>query len=161
MAYIDNNETIKELKDAIRGNSVSNVAPNNVSGVVTPVFDINPKSFRVTNIVRRSTVSTTLYTTPTDRDFYLFGYYLDLAHNIAAQSGNITITCTPKGGPQIVIGSLSYATTALIDRDSKNSFVWFEKPILLERNTTIFTDSTGTAAIGRQYVIFGQQTDAN
>jgi hypothetical protein len=148
MAYIDNTDTKKEMNDAMRGNSVSNLAPTRIADTVQPVININPKDYRRLNIVKRQTAinatSGTIYTTPADKDFYVTSASLTMIKDVTSTSVSSTISCTIDGiSTQLLfIPELSLTVQTLSVSES------FPNAIKLDRNTTItVTNSTNVANI--------------
>ena len=149
MAYIDNTDTKKEMNDAMRGNAVSNIAPTKINDSVQPVININPKDYRRCNIVRGQTLGTSgtttaIYTTPSDKDFYLCNYSLSIIKDATCDiaSGAITASITVDGASRIIAGIAVLTTTA------QNSVITvsFNSPIRLDRNTSV--SLTGTFTVG-------------
>jgi len=102
MAYIDNSETKKELNDAIRGNCVSNIATNKLSDTIVPVIDINPKLLRRSNVVKSGVLTnattSTIYTVPSDKEFYLVAAALAFIKDATATTTKIAINVTTDDG---------------------------------------------------------------
>ena len=154
MAYIDNTQTKKEIEDAIRGNSVSNLAPSKVSDNVQLVCNVNPKDYRRCNIIKTATSATTIYTTPTDKDFYISGSMLSIS-TTAAGTNVASINIVPFGeSVAIPINSARIFNTATVDGDHAEVYTPFSIPILLARGSTITSTSSGTIGSGR-YTIIG------
>ncbi len=158
MAYIDNTQTKKEIEDAIRGNSVSNLAPSKVIDSIQPVINVNPKDYRRVNIIKSTAVAGTVYTTPSNKDFYLTNTHLSASTNQASQTGTVSISVLPKGETStIIINAIRLLTTVILDSDHSEIFESFERPILLERNSTITLAITNTTAA--RAIIFGYEVD--
>lgn len=153
MAYIDNTQTKKEIEDAIRGNSVSNLAPSKVSDNVQLVCNVNPKDYRRVNIVARQGGSGTVYTTPTDKEFYLTDTHLAGTVSAASTSATQTITITPLGQAAVICNSLYLRTLITNDATSGVSNFSFSKPILLARGSAITYAQANCNA--QDCVIFG------
>ena len=153
MAYIDNTDTKKEMNDAMRGNAVSNVAPTKIIDSVQPVININPKDYRRVNIVKSST-STSIYTTPLDKDFFLVGWFLNATNKTASQDTSVTITAFPKGETSsVVLSACNFSTSAIKDVAESNIGLMLPNPILIERNTAIAVARTNAATT--RATIFG------
>jgi len=154
MAYIDQTQTKKEIEDAIRGNSVSNVAPTAVPNDVQLVLDVNPKNYRRINIVRRAIGAGTIYTTPNNKDFFLVSTHITMDSTSAASASACTIQVIPEGETTaIIINGVYGKTTALVDSVNGVSNLSFPIPMKLARNTAITANSTN--ATDREYIIFG------
>ncbi len=144
------NKNMNELFD-LKGESV-----NDVSEEIIPIVDVNPKNG--VNKIIRGTVAATIYTTPTDRDFYFYGSHLN-AIATAPGSSTLTLTVTPKGAPAIIINDLYLINTVAIDSMSGISNLILPFPLLLERGSTIVLAVTGTSA--RTVIIFAYETKIN
>lgn len=147
MAYIDNSETKKEINDAIRGNAVSNLAPTKVNDSVQPVININPKDYRRCNIVKvgsATNANATIYTTPTDKDFYLVGACISRIKDAASDETFSSIALTIDGDTSSTnILRLSGIT---LTADSKELSSDFTCPIRLKRGSTITLARTASTA---------------
>lgn len=153
MAYIDNTQTKKEIEDAIRGNSVSNLAPTDVSKDVQLVLNVNPKDYRILNIVKRQ-ASGTIYTTPANKKFFLSGFNISFS-STAAGDNTLALTGFIKGDTSTtIIGRGVVKNTALIDAGNAHLSQSFERPIEMEPNTVIAASASGTVTSGN-VTIFG------
>lgn len=131
--------------------------PTELAEKVVPVLEVNPKLLRNCNIVKSTSAvnstSGTLYTTPTNQDFYLCAAELSVIKDATATSTSSTITCTPKGGAaSIILRIMGLTLTA-----QENSIsISLRFPILLERGTTItVTNSTNVGNVSSSGTIFG------
>jgi len=86
---IQNSSTIKEVRQ-VGGLSISEGFPQELGSTIVPVVNVNPKAYRTINIVKfaqgTATGNTVVYTTPTDRDFYLTNYVFSSSANATADS---------------------------------------------------------------------------
>jgi hypothetical protein len=150
MAYIDQTQTKKEIEDAIRGNSVSNVAPSKVSDDVQLVLNVNPKDYRRCNIVKgaikSSTGNLTVYTIPADKDFFLTsisaGFIKDAANDMA--TGDIYFSCVIDGSITQLIRFPILTLTAQNAHTSLN----LTTPIKIDRNSSIIISAVGGYTAG-------------
>jgi hypothetical protein len=146
MAYIDNTQTKVEMNDAMRGNSVSNIAPTRISDVIQPVININPKDYRRINIVKSRTNAGTVYTTPTDKDFYLAAIFIG-GSSITAGANAATISAIIEGDTSsTALASLKLSNTVVIDATSGNIPMTFPLPIKLAKGSAISSATGGTFA---------------
>lgn len=87
MATIYNSELTKELINAAKIQTSRDIVPNQLAEKVIPVMEVNPKLLRRTNIMKASTKTTTgtqtVYTAPTDKDFYLTDLQLAWSKDVA------------------------------------------------------------------------------
>ena len=76
MAIIQNSQTIKEIRKAA-GLSISDGFPQRIADAVIPTIEVNPENFRIANVVENNNTGTTgsftIYTTPSNKSFYLTG----------------------------------------------------------------------------------------
>lgn len=150
MATIYNSDLSKELIDGAKIQVSKDKVPNQIADKVVPVMEVNPKMLKYVNVIKRASVinatSTTIYTTPTDRDFYLTSAQLSLIKDATSTSATSAIAVTLKGDSTAVnILEISSITLTAQENAVANSYTI---PILLERNTTIaVTNSTNVANI--------------
>lgn len=147
MAYIDNTQTKREIDDAIRGNSVTNLAPTKVSDNVQLVLNVNPKDYKNSEIVLSNTcvnsTSSTIYTTPTDRDFYLTSAQLSMIKDAGALSTYSAINCTINGDANVrLIRVIGLATTA----QTESLSISFPAPVKVDRGTAITVINSNAGA---------------
>ena len=148
---IQNSETIQELREGARL-SISEGFPERLAGSVVPVMEVNPKNFRVCNIVKditqgASTASaSTVYTTPTNKDFYLMGFNFTISKTALCDSasGSHAVSVVI-GGATVNLGRITSITleaqNIILSHD-------YTKPIKLDRGSTItFNNVTYTAGV--------------
>jgi hypothetical protein len=91
MAQINNSDLIKALIDGARLHAAAEKIPDKIASVVVPVLDVTPSFHRIVNIVKfngtSSTGSSIIYTTPTNKDFYLAGAFISA--NFDATADNV------------------------------------------------------------------------
>jgi len=153
MAYIDQTQTKKEIEDAIRGNSVSNIAPTKVSDNVQLVLNVNPKDYRRVNVIKRVSAAGTVYTTPLDKDFFYVGSSMTGDLTTASTAVGMTMSIFPKGEASVVVNASNFRTTAILDTAYSVSTVMLPNAILLERGTAIVFSASNTTS--RSATIFG------
>ena len=143
MVQITNISTIKELRKATQISN-SEVAPLRLAESIVPVIDINPQHARVCDIVKTNASSTTgaitIYTTPSDKDFYLTGYNIVVSSNVTADNTSLqlsitvdklTVTLADIRKQSVTAGNLSAAQD-------------FSVPIKIDRATAITLETTFT-----------------
>lgn len=136
MAQIYNSDLTKELVKGASIQQSKDQVPNQLAEKVVPVMEVNPRLLRSVNVIRHVAVAGTMYTTPTDRDFYLT--YANVSTSIASANNFYgTITITPKGGAAVIVLSAVGCATALVTGASSTATANFDTPILLERGSTI------------------------
>lgn len=150
MSNINNTELLIGMRDNAKVQNTENI-PSQLADKVVPVMEVNPMLLRRCNIVkgnvRTSTGVVTIYTTPTNKDFYLtsvcFGVSKDAVCNVATGLLNISIS---------VEGTTAYThlcNTPVITLTASSSIVSqsFPVPIKLDRNTTVSMASTFGAGV--------------
>lgn len=144
MVYIDNTQTKREIDDAIRGNSVSNVAPSQVNNSIQPVININPKDYRkiniCTSITRTSGGTTTLITSDANKDTFLTNVYAVWNMDVATAITTHRIRFTQDGATKDIF----FPNTNLVVCSGGIS-IDFLYPIKIDRNTAVTFVVTSTA----------------
>lgn len=94
-----NSQLSQELREA--GKIQGGYIPDKIIDSIQPVMEVNPALLRRCDILRsanRTTTGTsTLYTTPSDQDFYVVGVILSWAADAANDGTSATIACTIGG----------------------------------------------------------------
>ena len=154
MATIYNSDLTKGLQKNAKIQINVDSVPNKLAEKVVPTMETNPQLLRVCNIVRSGTAvntTATIYSTPTNKDFYLTS--IELAHDSGAGSGIVWITVTIDGAAQIISRVPVPAAAGLAVSNNGGVF-----PIKIDRGTniTITSDTAGVDAYG---VIVGYTID--
>jgi len=148
MVTINNSQISKNLVDGAKIQISTDSIPNQLSNVVIPTMEINPKILSNITIVRAASANGTVYTTPTNQDFYLCGIYLTGSNNVASQNSLIQLTITPKDEAAVIIHQINWRTSALIDVGQDSSYLDLSQtPIKLARGTNITLGSSNAATI--------------
>lgn len=152
MAIIRRGTIVKDTIDALKL-QVGNVMPDQTSDKFVLTYDfLNTRVIDEIYKTSNSAVSgssATIYTTPSDGDFYLCGVTANLVKDATNDraTGRWTINATLANGEAIELVALPYLVTTACD---KNIFLTFDKPIKLARNTTItmgiFTYTAGLSS---------------
>jgi len=123
--------------DILKLNPIQDSIPDVVRADIQPVVEIDkPKSNIVKTATRATSGSTSLYQTPTDRDFYLTGGVLSMSKNVTCDvaSGEIASILIVIDGVStkflIIAGQTLTAERA--DQSMDMTF-----PIKIDRNTSI------------------------
>ena len=149
MATIYNSDLTKELILGGRLQVSRDIIPSQLAEKVVPVMEVNPKLLRVCYVVGGRNDSTTglktVYTTPSDRDFYLTSIHLSLIANAACDiaTGGVNVTATVGGASKMIIGIPIITLTA----QSGNQAITFDTPIKIDRNVAITVSGTFTAGV--------------
>lgn len=156
MTYVDNSNTDKELNEAIRGNAVTNIIPKKIADFIQPVININPKDYKLQERVITRSSAGTIYTTPTDKDFYLTGIHLSATCVTVGANGNASVSGFPEGiTSATTFNSLVLSPTAIIDSSTGVSNLMFQRPIKCARNTAIVLNVSSVHQT--RAVIFGYE----
>ena len=124
-----------------------NATPKQLSPTISPVFEVGPKITTLTRSQTSTTTgSTTLYTTLTDKDFFITAASLSFMKDAACDvaSGECCRIQFYQGGAlRTVLGFASITATA----DSKAATISFKYPVKVDRNTAIAVTGTFTAGV--------------
>lgn len=153
MVTIYNSQLTKELIEAARIQTGKEYPPSQIADKVVPVMEVNPKLLKICNIVKTATNQTinsnaTIYTTPTDSDFYLCGACLQATNDSISQATLQSIKITPDEMNVNTVFVGSWNITGVAKGDSQ--VIDLNRPIKLKRGTLITTTITGTA-VGNCY----------
>lgn len=149
MATIYNSDLTKELVQGAKIQQATDRIPSQLGDVVIPVMEVNPKLLRRVNVIKVAAAinatSSTVYTTPTDKDFYLTAGSLSVVKDATATSVASTLTATTDFDTGVSI--LRIATLTLTVQNDTQTQSWIP-PILLKRGTNItVTNSTATGNV--------------
>lgn len=146
MARINNSDTIKQLIRAAQLQVGNDKVPVDLTPNVYPCVEVNPELMRRSNIVanasRSTTGTSTVYTAPTDKDFYLVGIQFSFACDATADSTAYTVSVT---GDEFSSTSLIRVVKLTTTADSKSVTWSFPAPIKLKQGQTITVNQTFTA----------------
>jgi len=148
MVTIYNSDTLKELREAISIQQGVDALPLQISNFIQPVVEINPKLMRRNNVCKQgsliATGSTTIYTTPADKDFFLTGIHLQTMNDAAADNATINILATLEGDASSIIFQFRKISLTAFNA---TQFIPLCCPIKLKRNTTIVLNSVFTVGV--------------
>jgi hypothetical protein len=122
--------------------------PDSVNQKVRVVYVANPPKHLnvVATLAATSTVPNTVYTTPSDKDFFLTNAFFLLATNEAVGPATGTMTATLFSGESVNIFSMAQWDNLPAGGHTTNSLTeYYNPPIKLERGSTITVDSSGAA----------------
>jgi len=156
MATIYNTELLKELRDGIKGQQLTGSFPNKLASAVVPVMEVNPKLLRRTTIIREklvtNTAEATIYTTPTNQDFYLTGISMAYIKDATSQSTYQRVLVVTNGATS----NIAYLPQITLTAGQANHFISFDKPVKIDRNTNISGGvGNATANISSAIIIYG------
>lgn len=158
MVEIQSKEVIDKMSEDLKIQPAL-ALPRMLGNAIIPVFDAGPR--KACNIIKNSTVSDavlgTLYTTPSDKDFYLNSVSLSVTKDAGNTSIASYIELTDVFGNVTKCIVLRYEpSTAGSHHDS----ICFPMPIKLKKGTTISIKNTAsTASIDTNATITGFTVD--
>lgn len=145
MAQIHNAQLSKEIIDGAKVQLSMDKVPNQIADKVVPVMEVNPKLFRSCNIVENIYGSAgTIYTTPTDKDFFLTSATLSYNKSVADSGTNAFIKLTLPGQGESIILTLPGITLTAEKLAISSTF---NPPILIKRGTNIYTSGANITTI--------------
>lgn len=153
MATINNSELSREIIDGAKIAIGREKVPDQISEKVVAVMECNPKLLRRVNLVRGSSSVTTgtitLFTTPTDTDFYISELNMAFIKDVTcdAATGAVTISVVIDGVTRNIAGLSTITLTA----QSGNLVISFPLPVKLDRTTSITMNGTYTAGVMSRY----------
>lgn len=145
MSQINNTEVIKRILDDAHIQTSVDEIPKELGKTIVPVLISNPE--RVCNIVRgvhqANTGSQTIYTTPTDKDFYLVAANLNTSNLPVGAYGTASMDVVIDGDTQELLRiTTNVGTNEARDVTSNNNY---PVPIKIDRGTAIITTQTNQA----------------
>jgi len=157
MSQINSTELLKGMRDNAKVQNLESV-PSQLADKVVPVMETNPILLRKCNISKGlvSSASGTIYTTPTDRDFYIVASCLSVVRDASATSVSTRILATIDGLASPILGICGVTLTA----GSSEQSISFPTPIKVDRGTNITVSfNTATAVITAYSQITGYLVD--
>ena len=162
MAQIHNSELLQELKDGGKIQQLRDIIPNQLAEKVVPVMEVNPKLLRRCDVAvsgtRTSTGSTTLYTTPTDKDFYLTSALMEVGSDVTADNTGSYLRVVING-TNVDIIYLRKPTTVATSQALSQDFSGC--PIKLDRGSTIIMNLSFTVGAASQHALITGYTVNN
>jgi len=117
---------------------------NEVSPFIQPVISVEPYTNIIATGGNAATAAVTVYTTPTDRDFFLHSIHLSYEKNATADNTEVYVSVT-LANKLTAVNLIDIATLSLTaSRDTQ--VIVFPKPLLLARGTGI--GLYGTFSVG-------------
>lgn len=160
MVQIQNTDAISAIRNSARL-SISEGFPQNLLPNVQAVIDMTPRKHHVCDIVKTASGSgsanNTIYTTPTDCDFYITAITLGVIKDASATSVDSYVTCVIGGVTSRMISIPGITLTA----QSETMSISFPFPIKVDRGTSVvLTNSTNVAVIKSTACIIGYTVQA-
>lgn len=152
-----NSSTTQEIRDVARSQDAVEVLPSSFSPTIQLVAEVNPKMLRRSNVLRNSSAvnstSSTVYTVPSEGEFYLTFAQIAIIKDATSTSTQSYIQCQPKGYAAQRI--LSIPSLTLTAQEAQVSAT-LAAPLLLEPGSTItLANQTNVANITAHCCIAG------
>jgi hypothetical protein len=146
-----NTAILKNLSDfwRLKGDAL----PSELNDTIVPVFDVRPPA----NIIRTaSAVNTgaaqTLYTTPTDQDFFLTNALIGVIKDVTATSTNSQLKVTIDGVARTILNIPGLTLTV----QNQSVPMAYPNPIKVDRGTNItLENSTGVGNVTSTAAVVG------
>lgn len=154
MSLFRNNTTLLQIREALGLQQATDKIP-----IPIPVVEVNPRLLRQCNIVKanQSTGATvTVYTTPSDRDFYICAATLSFQKDAASTCTYSSLTITIDGTSVSLLRVTGIAST--VQNDSVTISLPF--PLKIDRGTNIqIAHAVNSATVQSQATIIGFTLD--
>jgi len=159
-AIIYNSDLSRELQDGAKIQVSRDRVPNELAEKVIPVMEVNPKMLRRCNVaasgLAANSAASTVYTSPSDKDFYLVAMALSTIKDATSTSTAARITSTINGASVSLLSIASATLTAQADSTSLTLPI----PLKIDRGTSIaVTNTTADANVSTRASIFGYTDD--
>jgi hypothetical protein len=159
MAKIYNSDVTKGLAQNAGIQQNVDKTPNELAEKIVPTFETNPELLRRTNIIKfggtiTAVTNVTLYTTPTNQDFYLTGFFISIMKDAVSDlpTGDAgSITAIVNGETIRLVTLYSIALTA----ESKQQYIQLKHPLKIDRNTNIVLSRGTTGGTVGVYIKTG------
>lgn len=147
-----NNPSITERARRIFNNQLGQEISNEILDYITPTIEIEPKTNIFKTAATTNATSTTIYTTPADKDFYLTNINISLAKDVTSTSGYSALRGFISGVNMFLLTLRTLTLTPQIANESLN----LKYPLKLDRNTIItLVNETNVANITSSAEIYG------
>lgn len=151
MATINNSDLFKELKEGIKLQQLRDVIPSQLADKVVPVMEVNPKLLRRTNLIKSQSATansnTTIYTTPTDKDFFLTNFVMQGIKDAVCDmaTGQFFYLTVVIDGATTSLAPVSGIT---LTAQSERVVVVLAHPLKIDKGTNIILARGGAFAAG-------------
>jgi len=144
MTTINNGELIKEVTE-VADIQRENI-PTTLGNSIIPVIDVNQKHSRVINISKNASNTTTginnIYTTPTNKDFFLCFCRLTVNCDATCDNTYVQVMATLDDGSAVSLLDLRKpTTTSYQNHQTYNPYL----PMKIKRGTAIYVQTSFTA----------------
>lgn len=143
MTKINRGEIVSQVTDALKLDVANGIIPNDSSDKIVLTYDYSNSKY-CTVIKENSTTSTgaaLIYTTPSDRDFYLSSIWMNYETSATCDAVGAFVSIVPYGSASSVGHWLRKLS---LTAQCEHGQIVFNPPIRLARNTQINVSSTFT-----------------
>lgn len=148
----------QDLQDELRLNPAFDVIPTTVRPDIQPVVEVKKKWCNVAKTASNTQTSATVYTVPSDKDFYLVTATLAVIKDATATSTASALTVTIEGTASTILRIPGITLTA----QSEAITASFPIPIKVDRGTNItISNTTNVANILEFGTIIGYTLEGN
>lgn len=142
MAQITRSSIILWIQDLLGLQSGRDIVPSQINNSVQPVVEVGPRQTNLLrNITTASTGLVTIYTTPTDKDFYLTFASFSFTKDVTSDNVNVWIQVVQNGVSRTIMEKPTQSLTA---SDGQQTHSW-PHPIKIDRGTNISLGGVFTA----------------
>ena len=138
------NPSIVEDSRRIFNTMIDDHLTDQISPVIQPTIEIKPFANIVRNTSRGSTGTSTIFLTPTDKDFYLTSVGMSGQFDVVADNTAIEIRAAINGVTRTLIDIRKLTLTPV----TVQQFVSYNMPIKIDKGSTIILTSTFTVGAG-------------
>lgn len=129
---------------------------NRVSDILTPVIPIEECSQIVKQAFVNNSVGATIYTTPTDKDFYITGATMSLIKDVTATSTQTSLRCTIGGEVLYLMQIVGITLTP----QSSTISIALARPLKVDRGINItLNNATATGNVVAGCSVVGYLSD--
>lgn len=144
MAFNDcqNRELVAYAQDKLGLNPITDVLPRAVIPTIQPTFEMNRN---VISVVRTSAAAETIYTVPSDRDFFLTNVNINIAINALTAIATNDLDCTLEDGTAITFSAVASASPSGSLTNDTFTIAFPHAGVKLKRGSTIVSTLGGDA----------------
>ena len=151
----NNSEIVNEIANALKLQRYKEGIPQKINPLISPVIDAKP--IRNNVVANRKTTTGTLYTAPSDKDFYITGFNMNITAIAQAEAliyGAISIKL-PNGDTEELCRLYSHTRVGEAVNEGMAQTI---KPLKVKRGETITATGSGTTAINATLFGFTEES---
>jgi hypothetical protein len=157
---IQSTDLKKAIIEATKINPSAATIPSKLSDVVVPVIDVSPAHNRIIDFVSTGAATNntgaTLFTTATDKDFYLTNVSISMIKDVTATSTGSYVSVIMGGSTKTIARIVGITLTV----QQGNMVVNFPVPIKLDRGTLVtVNNTTNVANVSALATVYGYYVD--